>query len=172
MKRKVPFLIWIILVVIAGLALLNPIPSDFLNQVLRLNLDPSLWFVFNALGLIPLYFIILSVNDKKPWWISSLYLLGLGLGGFVLFPLEFLFKSKPQPLKKSSFFLLGSIDIILTLMLLWAVFFGDWSVYRQAYQNDLFVYIMTWDFIALIIVLFYKVASQSHIYFSPWIKKE
>lgn len=172
MKRRVPLLIWIVLVMVTINASLNGASSDFLNQVFSLNLDPSLWFVFNALGLIPMYFLILSINDKKPWWQSMFTLLGFGLGGFVLFPLEFLFRSKPLPLKKYSFFLLGSIDIILTLMLLWALIFGDWSVYRQAYQSDLFVYVMTWDFIALIIVLFYKVASHSPIYFSPWIKKE
>jgi hypothetical protein len=172
MKKHIILIIWVVLIIISVITPLWGQTSNFLNQVFASDLDPTQWFVFNSLGIFPLYFFILSLNDKKPWWMSLLYLFGLGFGGFVIFPLEALTQTKPQPLKKSSFFALASFDIILTIMLVWALFFGDWSVYRSSFQQDLFVYIMTWDFIAVVIVLFYKVLMNHKVYFSPWMKKE
>jgi hypothetical protein len=172
MRKHVILIIWAALIILSAITSLWSQPSTFLNQVFANNLDPSQWFIFNSLGIFPLYFFILALNDKKPWWISSLYLFGLMFGGFIIFPLEAFSKTEAQPLKKSSFLALASLDILLTIMFIWAIIFGDWSVYRSNFQQDLFVYIMTWDFIAIVIVLFYKVWMHNKVYFSPWIKKE
>ena len=78
-----------------------------------------------------------------------------------MFPLEVISKYGANPLTRLQFVLLALMDSILIMLLGWAIIFGDWSVYIQSYQNDLFVNIMTWDFIAIVIVLFYKVDRKS-----------
>jgi hypothetical protein len=172
MNRLIVFVIWLGLIALAAMTPLWAQPSLFLNQVLSGNLDPSQWFIFMSLGFFPLYFFIFALNEKQPLWRSLLYLLGMGFGGFIVFPLEALNNKSANPLTRLQLILLATMDSILFLILAWSIFFGDWSVYIQSYQNDLFVYIMTWDFIAIVIVLFYKVISQSSIYFKTFLKQE
>jgi hypothetical protein len=172
MNRIILLIIWFGLLLLATMTPLWSEPSLFLEQVFNNALDPSQWFVFTSLGIFPLYFLILTFNEKQPIWRSLLYLLGMGLGGFIVFPLEILNKHNANPLTRLQFILLALMDSILMALLIWSIIFGDWSVYIQSYQNDVFVTIMTWDFIAIVIVLFYKVISNSRIYFSTLLKQE
>lgn len=172
MNRFIVFIIWVGLLTLATISPLLGVPSLFLDQVFANQLDPSQWFIFTSLGIFPLYFLIFSFNEKQPIWRSLLYLLGMILGGFIVFPLEVISKYSANPLTRLQFVLLALMDSILIILLVWSIIFGDWSVYIQSYQNDLFVNIMTWDFIAIVIVLFYKVISNSKIYFRTLLKQE
>ncbi len=172
MNRIIVFIIWVGLLIIATISPLWGEPSLFLNQVFNGSLDPSQWFIFTSLGIFPLYFLIFSFNEKQPLWRSLLYMFGMILGGFIVFPLEIINKHSANPLTRLQIILLALMDTVLMIMLIWAIIFGDWSVYIQSYQNDIFVNIMTWDFIAIVIVLFYKVISNSRIYFKTILKQE
>ncbi|MBS3991654.1 MAG: hypothetical protein KGZ51_06225 [Erysipelothrix sp.] len=172
MNRLIVFIIWLVLIALTAISPLWGEPSLFLDQVLLGNLDPTQWFIFISLGFFPLYFFVFARNEKQPLWRSLLYLLGMAFGAFILLPLEALNSKSANPLTRLQIFLLASMDVILLLILTWSMFFGDWSVYIQSYQTDLFVYIMTWDFIAIVIVSSYKVISQSNIYFKTILKQE
>lgn len=172
MNRRVVFIIWLALIGVSAISPLWVEPSLFLNQVLSGSLDPSQWFIFTSLGFFPLYFFVFALNEKQPLWRSILYLLGMIFGGFIVFPLEALNNKTAKPLTLTHLVMLATMDSILIAILVWSIFLGDWSVYIRSYQTDLFVYIMTWDFIAIIIVLSYKVISQAPIYFQSFLKQE
>jgi hypothetical protein len=171
MNRYIVATIWIILIAVSAITPLWNVPSTFLDQVMLGTLDPSQWFIFTSLGLFPLYFFIFSRNENQPLWRSMFYLFGLILGGFIIFPLEALNQRKAQPLSKIQLVSLAMMDTTLIILLGWSIIFGDWSVYIQSYQKDLFVYIMTWDFIAVVIVLFYKAFANADTYLKLIIKK-
>lgn len=166
MRRRLTWIIWIVLVALSASSPLWGSESTFLSQVVKGQLDPTQWFVFNALGLFPLYFFILARNDQQPLLRSLLYLGGMVLGGFIIFPLEVTSQSKPQPLTKLNLSLLVSMDILFIGLFIWALFFGDWSIYRESYRTDLFVYVMTWDFFAFFAVLAVKIITSFKTYFA------
>ena len=170
MRKQFTWIIWFALLVMSALSPLWGTESVFLNQVFAQDLDPTQWFVFMSLGLFPLYFFILALNDKQPWPRACLYLLGMILGGFVIFPLDALSKAVPQPLSKPTFMILALMDITLVGMFVWAMITGDWSVYMQSYRSDLFVYVMTWDMLAFIGVLLAKIAFGAPQYFKVFEK--
>lgn len=165
MRSVIIWIIWLALVIVSALSPLWGSESLFLSQVFARNLDPTLWFVFISLGVFPLYFFILALNDKQSLPRSLMYLLGMILGGFVIFPLEALNKAQPQPLSKFSLYLLVLLNFVLLGLLLWANFTGSWEVYMQSFRNDLFVYVMTWDAIAFIIVLKVKLFTGLKYYY-------
>ena len=166
MRRRFTWIIWLVLVALTASSPLWGSKSTFLTSVFAGQLDPTQWFVFNALGLFPLYFFILARNDQQPHLRSLLYLSGMVLGGFIIFPLEVTSKTKPQPLTKLNLTLLVSMDLLFIGLLIWALIFGDWSLYSESYRNDLFVYVMTWDFFAFLGVLTVKIIASYKTYFN------
>lgn len=165
MNRQFAAVIWLALVVMSALSGLWGRESVFLSQLMSGNIDPIHWFIFLSLGLFPIYFLVLAVNDQQPRLRTWLYLLGFVFGGFIIFLLEALNNQPPQSLSKRKAMILMFMDCVVIGLFVYALVAGNWHAFLQSYRTDLFVYVMTWDFLGFIGVLWTKLLLGMHVYF-------
>lgn len=133
--------------------------------------DLLLVMVFNMLGVFPMLFLlILFKYEKQAWYVYVLFFLGFMLGGFVLLPGVMLLKEKPKTQHTLHKLLSVLLPLILIVMLIVGILFGDFSLYIDAFMQDRFVHIMTIDLFVLILtpyVLGY--ISWPFLNFTKWL---
>lgn len=136
-------------------------PDDYFMQLITFqSLDPLLVAVFSLLGVYPLVFAILLLeNDKSsiPAWPFSLG--AFFLGAFSLLP-YFAFHNDFEQIKrnrtsKKLYSLLRKPSLILILggitiaLFLYGTLLGNVGEYAHAFQTSRFVHVMTIDFVVL-----------------------
>ena len=139
--------------------------GTFLSDVVSNNIDPTLFMVFNLLGLFPLAFLLYGLKylemNRKQWVFLSM---GFMFGGFVLtIPfIEGQIQSKKVSKRTHIVALLGLILSVMTIG--YGIILGDFSAYYQAFLSDSFVHIMTIDFIFLYGLSIYlsKISHQKY----------
>ncbi len=140
-----------------------PITVFSVFSILRFESDPLLIAIFNALGLLPALFFVerLSRNQqfsRKEKWA---YALSFGLGAFAL--LWGLDDTLTRPKTGGLRLIHAMLVVSLIGMLTYGLVFGQFEDYFSVWQNDLFVRIMTLDFVVLIslwIKRWWKLLSQ------------
>jgi len=172
MNRNIILIIWLCIFAIASISIRWGAQTLIIGLDLYSSFDPTQWLVLALFAILPLYFLIFSICEKQPLWRKILYLLGLWFGSFVIFPLEFLNKYGANPLTRTHIIALAFLDILLLTILTWAIMFGNWTYYIQSYQTDFTFFFITWNLIAMVIGLIYKVFSNSKIYFKTLMEIE
>lgn len=172
MNRNVILVIWICIFAIASISIRWGEQTLIIEQFLFSSFDSTQWLTLVLYAILPLYFLIFSISEKQPLWRKFLYLLGLGFGTFVIFPLEIFSKFGANPLTRLQFAMLAFLDILLLAIFSWAIKFGNWTDFIHSYQTNFTFYFVTWNLIAMVVVLIYKVFLNSKIYFKTLIKIE
>lgn len=163
MRRQFAGVIWLSLIVMSVLSVSKD--SIFFSQLLLGNIEPMHAFMLGALILFPIYFYILAVNDQQSWFRRMLYLLGFIFGGYLIFLLETLNKTVPQPLTSRKVLVLAAIDVILIILFVFALLQGDWQFFLLSYRSDRIVYVMTWNVLGYVGVVWTKVLLGMSSYF-------
>lgn len=142
---------------------------------LMLIFDPYIFFIFNVMGIFPFLILIytkiyhLNISKRN----QMLYALGFLFGGFILYPAVYMTKiNKSKTYKQIR--LLNIIFVIISTFILILMFyielFGDFSTYFNLFKHDIFVMIMSIDFIItylLSIFLSYKQEKNWYISIIP-----
>jgi hypothetical protein len=170
--RKGLFITHMALIVYAVVHLLTNFQAGtFLNDVMSNRIDPTLFMVFNLLGLFPLAFILYGLKyldmNRKQWVLLSM---GFMLGGFIL-TIPFIdgkLQSKPVSKKTHLVALIGLIISVMTIG--YGVILGDFGQYYEVFLTDSFVHIMTMDFLflyGLSIYLSFKTIEKPYLSLIP-----
>ncbi len=151
--------------------LFNSQNGSFINDLLQNKADPTLFMVFNLLGLFPLAFILFGLKylnmNKFTWGFLGL---GFMLGGFALAVPFIGGELKPKAVSKKVN-IIALIGLIVSILVVgYGLILGDFSQYYDAFITDSFVHIMTIDWIflySLSVFLSYKVYKKPYIAFIP-----
>lgn len=125
---------------------------DFL-ALFQLQGDVLLVMTFNMLGVFPLYYLlVVSTYEKQKWYVYLLFGLSFMFGAFATIPGLLLLKGNQKPLSKTQerFFIV--LPLVLLMMSIVGILFGNISDYFQLFLNDQFVHIMTIDFFILLLM--------------------
>ena len=140
------------LVLLVLSVLLAFFPSTHLSvlEILRFESDPLLITVFNALGILPALFFIERLSRLNPFGLKEKWSYGLSfaLGAFAL-----LWGLDDQLMRiktKRNRILHALLVVGLVGLLAYGLIFGNLESYLLVWQKDLFVRIMTLDFIVLV----------------------
>lgn len=144
---------------LVSLAFNRPVTLDFLS-LFTFQGDMLLVMVFNMLGVFPIYYILVaSTYEKQKTYVYVLYGLSFMFGGFATIPALLLTKGSQKPLttfQKRGFVLLPMMLLLMTII---GILFGNINDYYQLFLNDQFVHIMTIDFFILLITPYFLGAS-------------
>lgn len=144
---------------LVSLAFNREVTLDFMS-LFTFQGDLLLVMVFNMLGVFPIYYILVaSTYEKQKAYVYVLYGLSFMFGAFATIPALLLTKGSQKPLstfQKRGFILL---PIMLLLMTIIGILFGDMNDYYQLFLNDQFVHIMTIDFFILLITPYFLGAT-------------
>ena len=144
---------------ILGSVFLALLPNTEFNLVpiLLFQADPSLVAIFNALGILPALFLLERLSLKQPWGLREKL---AHSGAFVLGAFALLWGlDRTQPFLKSSGISQGVYRVLivgLVGLVAYGIVWGDVTGFITAWQNDLFVRIMSLDFIVLLGVWFQR----------------
>lgn len=141
---------YILLISLSSLFIFLPNNQLSILSIIRFEADPLLIAVFNSLGLLPALFFIERLSKSKSWTKSEIlsYALSFGLGAFaLLWGLD----NKANKIQSKLYkILLIGIMIGLFGTILYGFIYGNIESYIFIWQNDLFIRIMTLDFIVLL----------------------
>ncbi|MGB0202889.1 MAG: hypothetical protein ACPF9R_01910 [Acholeplasmataceae bacterium] len=140
---------------IVSLAFNRPVTLDFMT-LFTFQGDMLLVMVFNMLGVFPVYYILVaSTYEKQKTYVYGLYGLSFMFGAFATIPALLLTKGSQKPLSKFQKRGFIVLPIMLLLMTIVGILFGNIRDYYQFFLNDQFVHIMTIDFIILLITPYF-----------------
>ncbi|ASF41020.1 hypothetical protein CEH05_18385 [Halobacillus halophilus] len=158
-RQIVFFLVWAGFILYAWMAAPNG-NDGYLNQLIRMNdPDPLLLAVFSLLGLFPVTFMILLLthdNSRIPAWPFAAG--SFILGAFALLPFFFLSTAEkkrsdrtPRILKRvlNAVYFHVLLMVGTTMLIIYGLLQGDFTVYAQAFKNSQFVHVMTIDLFVL-----------------------
>ena len=145
--------------------------DDFLHTIF----NPHIFFIFNVLGMYPLIFLLaikvylIDIKDQAYKLLHLSYL----FGGFIIYPI-LLTTSLTSKGKIRETKYINIIFIVLSAYTLFLLFyvelFGDFSYFLYMFKNDIFIHIMTIDFIITYIFsiyLSYKKEKNWYLSFIP-----
>lgn len=125
---------------------------DFL-ALFQLQGDLLLVMIFNMLGVFPLYYLlVVSTYEKQAFYVYLLFGLSFMLGAFATIPGFLLLKGKQKVWTKFQERAFIALPLILLLMTIIGIMFGDIAYYFDLFLNDQFVHIMTIDFFVLLLM--------------------
>jgi len=153
MNKKL-LLVYIVFVSYSLISMLfnRSVTLDFF-ALFQLQGDLLLVMIFNMLGVFPLYYLlVVSTYENQPFYVYLLFGLSFMLGAFATIPGFLLLKGKQKTLTKFQERAFIFIPLILLLMTITGVVFGDISYYSNLFINDQFVHIMTIDFFILLLM--------------------
>jgi len=170
MNRKL-FILYVMFVSYSLISMVSnrTVSLDFL-ALFQLQGDPLLVMVFNMLGVFPIYYVfVLSTYEKQKSFIYILFGLGFMLGAFAIIPGLLLLKGNQKSLKPFQEKMFILLPILLLLMSIIGVLFGNISDYIQLFLKDQFVHIMTIDFFVLLTTPYFIGAKGfPYIHLTKW----
>lgn len=144
---------------LVSLAFSREVTLDFMS-LFTFQGDLLLVMVFNMLGVFPIYYILVATTyEKQKAYVYVLYGLSFMFGAFATIPALILTKGSQKPLstfQKRGFILLPMMLLVMTII---GILFGNMNDYYQLFLNDQFVHIMTIDFFILLITPYFLGAT-------------
>lgn len=158
-RKSIFFISWIAFIAYAVYFAPNG-NQGYLHQLMTMDdPDPFLLMVFSFLGIYPLVFSALLLEEDDAWLPLWPFVLGMFmLGAFALMPYFFLSKGKTSRKRRTPKWLSKGLQssIFTTLLMigtvalcLYGVIQGDFQLYLEAFQTSQFVHVMTIDFFIL-----------------------
>lgn len=149
---------WLILYIIFVLYTLismffgRSVTIDF-YALFMLEGDPLLVATFNMLGIFPIFYILYGLSfGKQKWYVYTLFALGFMMGAFAIMPALMLMNRDKKHVSTWKRTPLILIPLILVLISMIGILFGDLSAYGSLFLSDQFVHIMTIDFFVLLLL--------------------
>jgi len=145
--------VYIPFVIYTFISFFNTYPLDIdLMSLFTFQGDLLLAMVFNMLGVFPILFLSYVLSfEKQPLYVYILFGMGFFFGGFVLLPALMTLKPKRKVISKTLTVSYIVLPILLLLMLIAGILFGDITFYMDAFLHNQFVHIMTIDLLVLIL---------------------
>ncbi|GEN54538.1 hypothetical protein [Halobacillus faecis] len=173
--RQMIFLTGWVVFILYALLLAPDGNLGYLNQLITMNdPDPFLLMVFSFLGIYPLLYVALLIDEDRsglPLWP---FLLGMFmLGAFALMPYFFLSRARNKREGRIPYWLVKvfharmfiSFLVVVTIALLWyGVSQGYFWFYWHDFQTSNFVHVMTIDFMVLSILTIFVIYWKERRY--------
>jgi hypothetical protein len=170
MNKKRLVVLYLILLIVAAFALLRNQGSTLdLFALFQFEGNLLVVMVFNMLGVLPLlYFLFLLTYPKQKWYVYVLFSLSFLVGGYALILGLYFLNTENKVLQsfhKKAFIVLSSLILLMTLV---GILFGDIRHYYELFLNDSFVFVMTFDWIIVVLIPFVSMKHISIKNYTTW----
>lgn len=161
------YIMLIIVAIIAGL--LNQGSTLDLFALFRFQGNLLVVMVFNMLGVLPLfYFFYMLTYPKQKWYVYLLFSLSFLIGGYALLLGLYFLDTKQKVLKPFHQKMCIVFNGLIVLMTVTGLLFGDIANYFHLFLNDSFVFVMTFDWIILMLIPLFGLHIVSFKNYTSW----